>query len=243
MARIRTVKPEFWQSPQAARCSRDARLCFIGLLNECDDEGRMRWAPKRLAGVLFPSDDDVGVAQITAWVGELEAAKDDDGHGLVARYAVGADEFLCVPKFLRHQRISKPQVSTLPPPPFAVERTGRGASEDESRGERNGSGKEGSSGRGATDCPSPFPIGDDLRAWASERAPHVDLTAEAEKLVNWSKSKGVRRKDWPATFRNWLFKAEEDWSKRNPSGAAPRPQPKTIGTCNTCGELTVDCRC
>lgn len=63
MARIRTIKPEFWQHPKVMRVSRDARLLFLGLLNEVDDEGRMRWSAKRVAGVVFPGDEDVPVNQ------------------------------------------------------------------------------------------------------------------------------------------------------------------------------------
>ena len=39
MARIRTIKPEFWTSEQVVDCSPTARLLFIGLWNFCDDGG------------------------------------------------------------------------------------------------------------------------------------------------------------------------------------------------------------
>ncbi|KKK60207.1 hypothetical protein LCGC14_3026700, partial [marine sediment metagenome] len=39
MARIRTVKPDFWTSEDVAAVSRNARLLFIGLLNFADDVG------------------------------------------------------------------------------------------------------------------------------------------------------------------------------------------------------------
>lgn len=32
MARIRSIKPEFWVSEQIGECSTNARLTFIGLL-------------------------------------------------------------------------------------------------------------------------------------------------------------------------------------------------------------------
>jgi len=33
MARIRTIKPEFWTAEQVMELSRDARLLFIGMWN------------------------------------------------------------------------------------------------------------------------------------------------------------------------------------------------------------------
>jgi hypothetical protein len=46
MARIRTIRPEFWTSEQVTECSMPARLLFIGLWNFCDDGGRMPYSPK-----------------------------------------------------------------------------------------------------------------------------------------------------------------------------------------------------
>jgi hypothetical protein len=48
MARIRTVKPEFWTSEQVMNCSRDARLLFIGMWNFCDDGGNHPASAKTL---------------------------------------------------------------------------------------------------------------------------------------------------------------------------------------------------
>ena len=111
MARIRTIKPDFWQHPKTASVSRDARLLFLGLLNEADDEGRMRYAAKRLAGVLFPFDEDVTPTLLESWVRELEAA------GLAEMYAVDGHLYLGLPGFTEHQRISHAKPSTLPEKP------------------------------------------------------------------------------------------------------------------------------
>lgn len=42
MARIRTVKPEFWKDGKVRRFSDSCALFFIGLWNFCDDEGKCR---------------------------------------------------------------------------------------------------------------------------------------------------------------------------------------------------------
>ena len=63
MARIRTIKPEFATSPDTGKLSREARLFFLQLLGQLDDEGRQRWMPKALAGELYPYDDDVEIGR------------------------------------------------------------------------------------------------------------------------------------------------------------------------------------
>ena len=64
MARIRTVKPEFWASEQVMECSPIARLLFIGLWNFCDDAGNHPLSEKTLRDYVrkecfFHSEDRV----------------------------------------------------------------------------------------------------------------------------------------------------------------------------------------
>src|SRR5690625_4396904 len=57
MARIRTIKPEFWDSPSTARASAVARLAYIAMWNWADDYGRGTANLKELEGFVFPNDD------------------------------------------------------------------------------------------------------------------------------------------------------------------------------------------
>jgi hypothetical protein len=57
MARIRTIKPEFWDSPSMIGSSPWARLLFIALWNWADDHGRGTANLKELEGFAFPNDD------------------------------------------------------------------------------------------------------------------------------------------------------------------------------------------
>jgi hypothetical protein len=41
MARIRTIKPEFWTDEKIVECSFEARLMFIGMFNFADDKGNL----------------------------------------------------------------------------------------------------------------------------------------------------------------------------------------------------------
>lgn len=110
MARIRTVKPEFWGDAKTARVSRDARLLFLGLLNESDDEGRQLGSAKRIAGAVFPNDSDVSEKQVDAWLAELEQVH------LLERYAVDGVTYVLICGFAKHQRMSHPTPSRLPSP-------------------------------------------------------------------------------------------------------------------------------
>lgn len=156
MARIRTIKPDYWQHPKTASVTRDARLLFLGLLNEADDEGRMRYSAKRLAGVLFPFDDDVTPKLLDSWVRQLELV------GLVDRYEVEDAFYLAVPGFTEHQRISHAKPSVLPERPVGTcaedARNVRGSFTEPARGEVE---REREQGRGI-ELASPTPKDDGL---------------------------------------------------------------------------------
>jgi hypothetical protein len=101
MARIRTIKPEFWTSPQVVACSIPARLAFVGLLNFCDDNGIHPASVSRLRMQVFP-EDDIGDDKVKQLVSELIQA------GLVAVYTVGDEVFWLITGWARHQKIDKP---------------------------------------------------------------------------------------------------------------------------------------
>lgn len=110
--RIRSIKPEFWESESLGRVSRDARLLFIGLWMLADDSGRarggLRESSRALASLLFPYDDDAK-SLASGWLQELIK------EGCVINYEVGGNHYLEIPNFLKHQRIDKPSKSKYPP--------------------------------------------------------------------------------------------------------------------------------
>lgn len=134
MSRIRTVKPDFWGDPKTSRVSRDARLLFLGLLNESDDEGRQLGSPRRLAGVLFPHDDDVSTAHIKRWLDELETQK------FIRRYQADGTAYVLICGFLKHQAINRPTASRFPSPPESSVSPHGAVTEDSPPDLGNGSG-------------------------------------------------------------------------------------------------------
>lgn len=109
VARIRTVKPEFCTSEQVADVCRDARLLFILMWCFCDDRGVHPDSPKRLKMQCFPADD-VTVADVSAWLGELVNA------GLLHRFEADGMPFLHVTGWSKHQKIDHPSYRFPEPP-------------------------------------------------------------------------------------------------------------------------------
>lgn len=105
--RIRSIKPEFWESESLGRVSREARLLFIGLFSCCDDLGRARASSRLLASRLYPYDDDA-LKKLPSWIEELEKER------CIRLYKVNDECYLDIPKWLNHQKIDKPSVSKLP---------------------------------------------------------------------------------------------------------------------------------
>lgn len=112
MARIRTVKPEFWEDEVVGVLPRDARLLFIATFNLADDEGLLRWAPAYLKASAFMYDDDVTVSDVAKLMQCLADA------GLLFPYigGVARQQMAMVVNFRKHQNINRPQKSKLPPP-------------------------------------------------------------------------------------------------------------------------------
>lgn len=111
MSRIRTIKPELFSSASAKRLPMGARWLFAGLLTEADDDGRLLASARKIAGNVFPNDDDVTEAHVEGWLCSLEAK------GMIAFYVVGGVRYLHIPNFRKHQRVSHPTPSRLPAPP------------------------------------------------------------------------------------------------------------------------------
>lgn len=105
MARIRTIKPEFFTSEDIVALSPLARLLYIALWCECDKEGRMLWKPRTFKMRYFPADD----CDIDALCKELIK------QGLVRLYGEG---LAYIPGFTRHQHVNpRESASELPAPP------------------------------------------------------------------------------------------------------------------------------
>lgn len=98
MARIRSVKPEFWSDPDLVVLPMAARLFFIGCWNHADDYGVLKDDPGRLKLQILP-DDNVDAAELIGYLVE-------SGH-LLRRRAKDGTPLLVVRTFCEHQKIDK----------------------------------------------------------------------------------------------------------------------------------------
>jgi hypothetical protein len=112
MARIRSLKPEFWDDRKLARStSRDARMLYMGLWNQADEHSRLNGDLVWIKGRVFPYDDDITVERLKELLDELDCA------GRVQRYEVEGDPYLFIPKLAQHQRLEPKVESRIPSPP------------------------------------------------------------------------------------------------------------------------------
>ena len=98
LARIRTIKPEFWVDDVMVELPLETRLLFVGLWNFVDDEGFIEDKPKRIKMQIFPADDVLIEDSLSALVdsGRLHAFDSDQG------------PILQVANWSRHQKINRP---------------------------------------------------------------------------------------------------------------------------------------
>ena len=96
MARIRTIKPEFFTSESVCNCSPLARLMFIGLWCEADREGLLPWKPKTIKIRYLPTDN--------CDIDELSQELIDEG--MITIHSDEKGEICQIPAFGYHQVIN-----------------------------------------------------------------------------------------------------------------------------------------
>lgn len=112
MARIRTVKPDFWKSESIAALPFRTRLTFIGLWTYVDDNGVGLDSYKLIAAELFGLEDDPREARanVREDLARLHSA------GRIVRYTVGGKRYFAIVNWSEHQKIDKPGRPRYPDP-------------------------------------------------------------------------------------------------------------------------------
>ncbi len=105
MARIRTIKPEFFTSEDITSLTPLARLFYVSLWCESDREGRLEWKPGTFKLRYFPADQ----CEISGLAEELIKV------GLIILYGAGDKTYADIPTFKEHQVINNRETpSTIP---------------------------------------------------------------------------------------------------------------------------------
>jgi hypothetical protein len=107
VARIRTIKPEFWTDEKMSLLDVTTRLVFLGLISLADDAGRLVDNVKLLDGQLFPNTDD-----------SCRDALDTLARmSRITRYRTSSGQpLLQITKWESHQKVDKPSKYVLPGP-------------------------------------------------------------------------------------------------------------------------------
>lgn len=242
MARIRTIKPDFWTSEQIVECSTNARLLFVGMWNFCDDSGRHPASTKTLKARVFPGDSFT-MKEIQGLVDELSKQR------LIETYETPEGQCYWQVTGWRHQKIDKPNPSSFPPPCECIRRTFDDHSTIIRRSftpgmEWNGMDSKGMEGNGdssivesSTTEPAviTFPCNGKPKNWNLTQTqidewaglyPGVDILAESRKALAWIKANTPKTsKGMPKFLVGWFGRTNDRQpGKPQPSSLAERNQ-------------------
>lgn len=98
MARIRSIKPEFWEDEKIAALPYGCRLLYIGTWNQADDNGVIRGNPAILKSKIFPYDDTLRVGEVSKWLDALVKAR------MLVPISYKGESYYVVRTFHSHQK-------------------------------------------------------------------------------------------------------------------------------------------
>lgn len=101
MARIRTIKPQFWSDAAIVSLPFEYRLLFQGLWNFADDHGFIENHPVQIKLNVFPADN----VDIAKGIRALKKAE------LIEVVKLNGTSVIYILNWRRHQRVDKPQPS------------------------------------------------------------------------------------------------------------------------------------
>lgn len=190
MARIRTIKPDFWTDEKLTDCSLSARLLFIGTWNFADDSGNLDRSHKQIKARVFPLDN----VECETLLLELIA------QGLLIEYAVEDKLYLHIKGFEKHQLINRPSKPTCP-------------SYEDSLSAH--AGRKGRKGREGAKQPTEKPLKNEypedfLKFWEA----YPNKSSKAKALESWLKIKPsievvLSTLEWQVKSTKWLEKNGE----------------------------------
>jgi len=199
MARIRTIKPEFFRHGGLFDAEQETglplRIAFAGLWSACDRDGRFQWKPRELKLDALPFDT-VDFSRV------LDALRT---RGFVLKYVIDGVAYGFIPSWDRHQVINNREAASALPAPDensieSVTSTREARVDDASAtplvqlaGEGKGKEGKGREGKSPSDAPAPQPPTFDAKATPLREG--VDATH----LKDW-----IKARKSPLTETAWL---------------------------------------
>lgn len=247
MARIRSLKPEFWTDGNIVKLSPWARLFYQGTWNfALCDRGHLPDDPVELKLKILPADDVDPTALIEELVanGRLERRVTADGRHFLHIVRLGDHQkvdarwqsrcpYCAAEAATGSEPLDEPPDDSpeLPETPASDAETPADSPQEGKGGEGIGKKKTSSSSKPrkrGTRIPDDFAVTPEMVEWARERCPYVDGRRETEKFINFWRAKSGKdatKVDWPATWRNWMLNAAERQPRASPAAVANgRPQ-------------------
>ncbi|MFC4333882.1 hypothetical protein [Salininema proteolyticum] len=232
MARIRSIKPEFWDSPGIETLAFEWRLLYIAMWNWADDSGRGKAEARELMGFAFPRDEEMTVAEFRRGLGEVRRV-----YG-VRFYKVAGRSYFEIPSWAEHQKIDKRGAARFPGPeegqPFDPETNtlidqGFGGDSEESaettpsprRDSGAGTGEQGNRGTGELSC-APAPPERDTPPLSLDDSPPK---TERSRRV---KPGSDRDPDWLKFWDTYPLKKSKDGARKAWAKAIKRTAPADI---------------
>ena len=215
MARIRTVKPEFWSDERVGECSPTARLLFIGMWNFADDHGGIERSAKQLKAQVFPYD----ATDCEPLLQELMRV------GLLIEYEAGGRKYLYINGFRKHQKVEKPArprgplYEDSPTPPrgltdssptsngSSLGREGKGREEEAPAEPATPPRKTSRARKPQTTLPADFELDSELREYAESKLPQVDAVALFEGFCGKARAKSWVYADWRQAWQEFCRNA------------------------------------
>lgn len=223
MARIRTIKPEFFRHEELFEAERETglplRVAYAGLWTSADREGRFVWAPRTLKLDCLPYDD-VDFSRV------LDALST---RGFIVKYAVDGKEYGYIPSWKSHQIINNREKESILPEPNETNSMTRDARVDDAcptplnlpQGEGKGKEGKGTIGADAPDSGYAFEgkiiklrrkaLDDWVKAF-----PNLDLIAELTARDAWLASDGATDGD----RKRWFVSTSQHFANRNMTAKA-----------------------
>lgn len=103
MARKRMIHPNIWEDPAFNKLSHSARILFIGMFSNADDEGFMRADKGSLKRLIFGFDDNT--TEINNWIGEIKKNCKN-----IHFYKVDGEEYAHFTRWEKYQSLRKDRV-------------------------------------------------------------------------------------------------------------------------------------
>gem|GEM_PF-1227778 len=109
MAKIRSIKMEFWLDEKIGSLPPEARLLYIGTWSLADDNGVLRGNPAYIRSQLFAYDEEVTAADVRRWIELLTAER------MLVPFTHRGEHYLLVRRFRDHQKIDARYATELIP--------------------------------------------------------------------------------------------------------------------------------